>query len=145
MNMTTSKKIRLWLAAMVFAASTGGVLVTTALPQTVNAACSQRLLTFPAWYKGLTTDRCDIKSPKDAGGLSVFIWTIALNIIDMALQAVGYISVGFIIRGGFKYMTAIGEPAEVAKAKKIIMDAVIGLVIAVFSVAFVNFVSGAIK
>lgn len=138
------KKIRHWAAAVVFVAGAGGATLTMALPQTANAACNTRLLTFPAWYDGLVKGDCSVKSPAEAGGLSVFIWTIALNVIDMAMQAVGYISVGFIIRGGFKYMTAIGDPGEVAKAKKIIMDATIGLILAVFSVAIVNFISEAI-
>ena len=61
----------------------------------------------------------------------------------MALQLAGYISAGFIIRGGFKYMTSIGDPGELAKAKKIITDAIIGLVISLMSVAIVNLVAGA--
>jgi hypothetical protein len=42
-------------------------------------------------------------------------------------------------------MTSVGDPGEMAKAKKIIMDAVIGLIISILSVAIVNLVSGAIK
>jgi hypothetical protein len=139
-----NRRIRHWTAALLFVATMGGATLTLATPQTANAACTTRLLTFPAWYNGLVDGNCAIKGP-DAAGLSKFIWTIALNVIDMGLQAVGYISVGFIIRGGFKYMTAIGDPGEVAKAKKIIMDAVIGLVIAIFAVAIVNLISGAIN
>jgi hypothetical protein len=140
-----NQKIRHWIAAIIFATSLGGMTFAVAAPQTANAACTSRLLTLPAWYKGLTDSSCNIKSPTAAGGISVFIWTIALNVIDMAMQVVGFISVGFIIRGGFKYMTSVGEPGEVAKAKKIITDAIIGLVIAIFAVAIVNLISGAIR
>jgi len=138
-------KIRNWMAALLFATSLGGATLAVATPETTYAACTDRLLTFPAWYKGLTTGDCNIKSPKEAGGLSKFIWTIVLNVIEMTLQIVGYLAVGFIIRGGFKYMTALGEAAEVAKAKKIIMDAVIGLVLSIMSVGIVNLVAGAIN
>lgn len=123
----------------------GGATLAVAVPQTTFAACNDRLLTFPAWFKGLTDGECNIKSPQQSGGLPTFIWTIVLNVIEMALQIVGYLAVGYIIRGGFKYMTAIGDPGEVAKAKKIIMDAVIGLVLSIFSVAIVNLISGAIN
>ncbi len=140
-----NKTIRHWIAALLFVTSLGGATMALAAPQTANAACTTRFLTLPAWYNGLTDGSCNVKSPNDAGGISKFIWRIALNVIDMGLQLVGFISVGFIIRGGFKYMTAIGEPAEIAKAKKIIMDAIIGLVIAVFAVAIVNLIAGAIK
>lgn len=138
-------KIRNWTAALLFATTLGGATLAVAMPQTTFAACNDRLLTFPAWFKGLTDGECNIKSPQQSGGLPTFIWTIVLNVIEMALQIVGYLAVGYIIRGGFKYMTAIGDPGEIAKAKKIIMDAVIGLVLSIFSVAIVNLISGAIN
>ena len=133
------------MAALLFVASMGGATLAIATPQTANAACGDRLLTFPAWYHGLTNGDCNIKSPTEAGGISVFIWKIALNVIDFGMQLAGYVAVGFIIRGGFKYMTSVGEPGEVAKAKKTITDAVVGLIIAIFSVAIVNLIAGAIK
>jgi hypothetical protein len=139
------RKIRNWIAALLFVTSIGGATLTLATPQTTFAACNDRLLTFPAWFKGLTNGDCNIKSPEEVGGLSTFIWTIALNVIELALQLVGYLAVGFIIRGGFKYMTAIGEAGEIEKAKTIIKNAVIGLIISIFSVAIVNFVAGAIN
>jgi uncharacterized membrane protein len=139
------RKIRNWIAALLFVASLGGATLAVATPQTTFAACNDRLLTFPAWFRGLTDGKCDIKNPTQAGGISTFIWTIVLNVIELGLQLVGYLSVAFIIRGGFKYMTAIGEAGEIEKAKTIIKNAVIGLVISIFSVAIVNFISGAIN
>lgn len=137
------KKLRNWTLAMIFAATAGGVFGVMATPQVTHAACNDTLLTFPAWYQGLTDDECNIMNPADVGGLSAFIWRIVLNVIEIMLQLVGYVSVGFLIRGGFKYMTAMGESAEVVKAKNIIRNALIGLVIAIVSVALVNFIAGA--
>lgn len=139
------KRVQQWMAALLFVASTGGATLSVAVPQTAFAACNDTLLTFPAWFKGLTDANCEIKGPNAAGGLGTFIWTIVLNVIETMLQLVGYIAVGFIIRGGFKYMTSNGDPGEMAKAKKIIMDALIGLVISIMSVAVVNLIAGAIK
>lgn len=140
------KKIQNWILALLFVASTGGATLAVAMPQTAAAACNDRLLTFPAWFKGLTASNCDIQSPdKIKGGISGFIWTIVLNVIEFMMQLVGYISVGFIIAGGFKYMTSAGAPDAAARARKTITNAVIGLVIAVFSVAIVNVVAGAIN
>lgn len=137
------KKIRMWLAAFLFVASTGGATLAVATPQTAAAACNDRLLTFPAWFRGLTTGNCDIKSPTSVdGGIAAFIWKIVLNIIEFMLQLVGYISVGYIIAGGFRYITSAGSPDGTAKARKTIMNAVIGLVISIFSVAIVNVVVG---
>ena len=137
------KRIRNWIAALLFVTTAGGATLALATPQTTYAACNDRLLTFPAWYRGLTTADCDIKSPTD-GGLQKFIWTIALNVLEVMLQLVGYVSVGYIITGGFKYMTSSGAPDGMAKARQTILNAVIGLGISLFSVAIVNVVAGAI-
>lgn len=140
------KQIRNWTAALLFVASMGGATLAVAVPQTAAAACNDRLLTFPAWFKGLTTDDCEIKPPTDMpGGLPTFIWTIALNVIEFMLQLVAYISVAFIIVGGFKYMTSTGTSDGTAKAKRTITNAVIGLVIGIFSVAIVNVIADAIR
>lgn len=129
-----------------FVTTLGGATLALATPQTTYAACNDRLLTFPAWFKGLTDANCEIKAPSSTpGGLSAFIWTIVLNVIELGLQLVAYLAIGFIIRGGFKYMTAIGEAGEIEKAKTIIKNAIIGLIISIFSVAIVNFISGAIN
>lgn len=140
------RKIRNWIAALLFATALGGATFTVAIPQTTLAACNDRLLTFPAWHRGLTDGNCEIKKPESsAGGLSKFVWTIVLNVIEMGLQLVAYLTVFFIIRGGFKYMTAIGEAGEIEKAKTIIKNAIIGLILSIFSVAIVNFIADAIN
>jgi hypothetical protein len=140
------KIVQNWLAAILFVASIGGTTLSVVLPQTSLAACNDRLLTFPAWYKGLTDDKCDIKNPGNMpGGIQSFIWTIVLNVVEFMLQLVGYLAVGFIIYGGFKYMTSAGSADGMTKSKNIIMNAIVGLIISIFSVAIVNVVAGAIK
>lgn len=134
--------------AIVFAASFGGMLGATALPTPVSAACnSGGFLTLPAWYRGLTNDDCSLKSPADMSGpendrLGKYIWTIVLNVIEMALHVVGYIAVGMIIYGGFRLMTSEGEPANIESARKTIRDAIVGLVISMAAIAIVNLVAG---
>jgi hypothetical protein len=145
--MNMKKNMQNWLIALLFVAGAGGVTLTVALPQT-TFACSDHLLTFPAWYRGIQKPDpdCSIVSPTGSkAGLTGFIWTIVLNVIESALQLVGYIAVGFIIVGGFKYMTSAGSPDGMVRARKTIMNAVIGLVISIFSVAIINLVSGAIN
>lgn len=143
--MSMKHKIRNWIAALLFVASFGGATLTVAVPSTAAAACNDRLLTFPAWYRGLTDDKCNIKNPTAAGGLSTFIWKIVLNVIEFGLQLAGYIAVGYIIAGGFKYLTSTGSSDGMAKARTTILNAVIGLIISIFSIAIVNVVAGAIK
>lgn len=142
--MTIKQRIIQWTMAITFVIGVGGTSLAIASPQTVAAAsCSDSLLTFPAWYKGLLDGNCDIQNPATMG-LSVFIWKIVLNITQMALNLIGYLAVGFIIYGGYKYMLSAGSADGMVKARKTIMNAVIGLVLSIFSIAIVNVIAGAI-
>lgn len=104
--------------------------------------CNPHFLTFPTWYRGLTKGDCSIKSPSDVGGISPFIWKIVLNIVEIMLQLVGYASVGFIMYGGFLYLTSAGQPDKATAGRKTILNAIIGLVLSFFSVAIVTLISG---
>ena len=125
--------------------------VPLATPEAANAAkfgdaadttCSAKFLTFPAWYEGLPRTGCTIET-KDIGedGIAGFIFRIALNVIEMALQIVAYCAVGFIIYGGFKYLTSAGSADRITAGRKIIQNAVIGLVISIFSVVIVTLIA----
>lgn len=139
-------KLRNWIVALLFITSLGGATLAVAAPQTASAACRDTLLTFPAWFKGLTNSSCDIIPPTTApGGVSGFIWTIILNIIGFMLQLVGYTSAVFILIGGFRYMTSVGFADKRVNARKTIVNAVIGLGISIFSVAIINIIAGSLK
>lgn len=97
------------------------------------------VLTFPTWYRGLKQD--PVNCAVQITALND-IWKIVLNLIDILLQSSGYIAGGFIIWGGFKYIKSQGNPQNIASAKSTIMNAAIGLGIALTSVGIVNFVSG---
>jgi len=134
--------------------------VSTALSPTVAAAgCDQGAITFfPRWYDGLCKGDGTIKSPNEMGGsssggdaasntgnkLGAWITIIALNIVGMLLYAVGYVSLGFIIFGGFKYMTSGDNSSGTVAARKTILNAVIGLVLSIMAVAIVKFIAGAV-
>ena len=136
------KRVRNWILALLFVASFGGATLAVATPQSAYAACNERLLTFPAWYKGLVDGNCMVKNPTDVGGVPQFIAKIAFNVIEFMLQLVGYLAVGFIITGGFKFLTSTGSPEDIAKSRKTILNAVIGLIISIFSIGIVNVVVG---
>lgn len=97
------------------------------------------VLTFPVWYRNLAQNprTCTVQITKLND-----VWTIALNLLEILLQVSGYVAAGFITWGGFKYMKAQGNPQSIASAKSTILDASIGLGIALTSVAIVNYVSG---
>ena len=142
LNQNAQTRIKSWISASLFAILFGGTLFTTLMPQTVSAAnCSTSFFGIPAWYEGLVDANCKVVDPAVVGGLSNFIWRIALNIVEMGLLVSGYIAVGFIIYGGFKYITSMGSPEKSANARQTIFNAVIGLVIAVSSIAIVHVVA----
>lgn len=108
------------------------------------AAGSSALTLLPPWYKGLEcTDKNVVSPPKDQGGLQPMIFKIVLNIIEALLYIVGYITLGMIIWGGFKYMLGGDNPGKVEAAKKTIVNAIIGLIISIFSIIIINVVGGA--
>ncbi|MEK7620834.1 MAG: hypothetical protein AAB395_00580 [Patescibacteria group bacterium] len=95
------------------------------------------ILTISPWYHGLcesgTNDvQFDAKNPAATLG------KIGINLLSIALQVTGYISVGFVIWGGFKYILAAGDSGKLASAKSIIQNALIGLLIALSAVAILN-------
>ena len=113
--------------------------------------CEKPILGIHPWFRGLAkvvNGKCGIVSPGETlpSGktldLSGFIWRIALNVIDIALAAVGYIAFFFILYGGFQFLTGGSNPSQIEKAKKTILNAVIGLVIALSAVAVINLVFG---
>ncbi len=141
-NVTVKSRIKNWVLAIFFVASTGGALVTTALPQTASAACATSFFGIPAWYDGMIGGDCRVLDPSSfPGGLSGFIWRIVLNVVEIILLVSGYVAAAFIIVGGFKYITSAGSPDDSVKARKTIINAVIGLVLSMSSVAIVNVVT----
>lgn len=71
---------------------------------------------------------------------STDIRLIVARIIQAALGLIGIVLVAIIIYGGFLYMTAGGNESQIDKAKKVLVNAVIGLVIILSAFAIVSFV-----
>ncbi|GEM_PF-680212 len=63
-----------------------------------------------------------------------------INIIKWALGLLGLVAVIYIMYGGFVWMTAAGNIDKVRKAKRIIIQGVIGLIIILLAWAIVSFV-----
>ncbi len=66
------------------------------------------------------------------------------QLINVALGLLGMVLLVLVIYGGYLWMTAGGNSEQVDKAKKIITNAVVGLVIIMASYAIANFVFGAV-
>ena len=139
------KKIIIAMSLMIIGSL--GASVTFPGISFADDACSNKgkILTLKPWYSGLTDNDCSLKNPgTDTNSQANYIWKIALNIVDDLLQLIGYTTVGYIMYGGFLMMTSNGAPDKAAHGRKTIMSAAIGLVIALASVALVNFISSKI-
>lgn len=124
------------------------LLVPIILPPVTVAAQTQGVcakenptfLSFPTWYKYLEhTERngsCDVSItiPQDAGA-------ILLAIFEIILRVAGIVAIVMVVYGGIQYVLSQGEPDRTKTAKNTIINALIGLVIAMVSVAVVNLVA----
>ena len=77
-----------------------------------------------------------------AGGVnaSLSLPMIVGRLITGVLGVLGIILVIYIVQAGIMYMTAGGDPAKVDKAKKMITQSVIGMIIIVAAFSISNFV-----
>lgn len=98
------------------------------------------------WYAYLETDgQCNVVNfevlPRT--GVSDFL-LVALAIVDDLLRIAGFVAIGFIIYGGILYVTSQGSPDQTGKAQNTIINALVGLVMAVLATAFVSFIGNRI-
>lgn len=112
------------------------------LVTTFGKACEAEAIKFlPTWYKYLDSEtvagRCTPKFmfPDDVG-------KIALALVEIMLQLAAIIAIGFIVYGGFQYLISQGEADKIAGARKTILNAIIGLAIAMLATGIVAFIGG---
>ena len=66
--------------------------------------------------------------------------SVVKDVVNIILYVVGILAVIMLIWGGITYTTSAGDSNKVTSAKNTIIYAVIGLVVAIFAYAIVNFV-----
>lgn len=64
--------------------------------------------------------------------------------IKVILGIVGILAVAYLIYGGFQYMTAAGNEEQAESGKKTITNAIIGLVVVIFSYVIVTVIVNAL-
>lgn len=106
------------------------------------------------WYKYLTpqlnqyTGRCEFTNFNNTSGTSLFgsqtsaspIFLITLAVIEDLIRVAALVAVGYIIYGGIQYVTSQGSPDATRKAQQTIINALIGLVLAIMATAIVEFI-----
>jgi len=144
----------LLVAVVVFTPSSAQA--ATSAQTATQEACGKSgagFLGFPTWYKYLnpTFDPGDPTAtpprPEDCKisfDLQKDIGKVLLAVFEIILRVGGLVAVGFVIFGGFEYIISQGEPDRIKGARSTILNAVIGLAIAVSATAIVNLIAGTI-
>lgn len=66
---------------------------------------------------------------------------VLLAVVDDLLRIAALVAIAFVIYGAVKYTASQGDPESVAKAQSTVVNALIGLAVAMVAVAFVSFIS----
>ena len=109
-----------------------------AVSSPVNDTCHRLVFGFPTWYQYLSLGGdC---SPKISSINDV--WLIVAAVVDILLRVAALAAIGLVVYGGIKYSMSQGDPKETAGAKSTILNALVGLLIAVSAASIIQFVAG---
>lgn len=78
------------------------------------------------------------------GSCEVTFRQIVLKLLNFFLMFLGLLATGFLIYGGFMYVTSAGDDANVGKAKKILTYAGLGILVILIASALVNTLLGSV-
>lgn len=91
-------------------------------------------------YLVLAQDQFGLEAAAQIGLPRVDLKVAIVRIIQIILGFLGLVAVIIILYGGYVYMTAAGDPKKTEKAKKILIDAIIGLIIILAAFTIVSFI-----
>lgn len=112
------------------------------------ASCYKTFFGLKPWYQYLNLDsQCEIVNFNifPAGGKGSDIPLVLLAVVDDLLRIAGIVAVGFVIYGAFQYVASQGNPDAVARAQNTVINALIGMAIAIIAVATVSFIGGRLR
>jgi hypothetical protein len=120
-----------------------------AISKTLEETCNKTgFLGLIPWYHFLDDKKfaltpkgertCDIKHFTLLGDKSD-LPLVLLAVVDDLLRIAGLVAIAFVIVGAIRYVTSQGNPDDAAKAQSTIINALIGLAVAMISVAIVSF------
>jgi hypothetical protein len=118
------------------------------LPYFAVACKDATFFGIPSWYKYLIKANLMIDDGMGCVLAQNFkiqdISLIALALVDVALRIAALVAVGYVIYGGVQFVAAQGEADKAKKARQTIINALIGLVIAMMSTGLVAFIGSSI-
>lgn len=122
-----------------------GSLINTFALTSANGACTEpSFFGLVPWYHYLNVDaKCNVVDFSVLGdGSNSGLPLILLAIVDDLLRIAGIVAVAFVIYGGIQYVVSQGEPDKTAKAQSTIINALIGVGIALVAVGAVSYIGG---
>lgn len=98
------------------------------------------------WYHYLKIDptTCNIKTFTllPGGGQTSDVPLVLLAVIDDLLRIAALVAIGYVLYGAFRYVASQGDPESTARAQSTIINALIGMAVAILAVALVSFLGG---
>jgi hypothetical protein len=107
------------------------------------ASCKPTFFGLIPWYQYLKLNStCDVTNFNllPSGGASSDVPLILLAVVDDLLRLAGLVAFAYLIVGAIQYITSQGSPDATAKAQSTIVNALVGLAIALVAVVFVSFI-----
>jgi hypothetical protein len=146
----------MFLFAVIQFFSPGGVSGTKPASTTgIAAQCAKPFLGLKPWFaylpdKSFAPGTCDITEFSLFGTTSYSegkrveipsgITPVVLAIIDDMVRIAGLVAVAYVIIGGIKFTTSNGEPENTKKARETIINALIGVVVAIIAASVVSYI-----
>lgn len=135
--------------------SPGGISSTGASvgPPGIAGKCSKPFLGLKPWFAYLPDTAFEDPTGGYSCELSGFqlfgndqtgsqLMPIFLVVADNLVRIAGLVAVAFVIVGGVKFVTSNGEPERTKQARETIINALIGLAMAILAAAIVEFIGG---
>ena len=114
------------------------------LTQYFGAPCpGGNFLSFPTWHKyldGVRDSETGLCSPQMTSLSDT--WLVVAALVEILLRVAALMAVGFVIYGGVQYMMSQGDADKTAKARGTIINALVGLAIAIIAGVLVGFIAG---
>lgn len=110
-----------------------------------NVSCYQSFFGLEPWWRFLPKtafNGCNIKTfniLSNGSSQPSYIPLVLLAVVDDLLRIAGLVAVFYVIYAAVQYVASQGNPEQTSKAMSTIINALIGLAIALIAIAIVSF------
>lgn len=122
-------------------------VITSVVSHFAAPCAGGSFLGFPKWYKYLNGQV--IPEGQAYAGTCVprlehiaDIWLVVAAVVELLIRIGGILAVVFVIYGGVQYIVSQGDPGKTNQARQTIINALVGLAIAIGATVVVTFIAG---